>query len=108
MSASSIGRDRATILVVDDNDSNRLLAQSTLEDEDYRVVLARGGREALEVFAREQPDCVVLDAAMVLRVDAAVRMRRLRTELEEHHVARRRQRDGALRRRLQGLRLELG
>ena len=36
-----------TILVVDDNEANRLLARATLEDEGYRVVEATGGEEGL-------------------------------------------------------------
>jgi signal transduction histidine kinase len=54
----------ATILVVDDNEANRALAKSTLEDEGHRVVLASGGREGIEAFDREAPDCVVLDVRM--------------------------------------------
>src|SRR5690348_2499916 len=46
----------ATILVADDNEANRLLAQGALEDEGYRVVLASGGVEAVAVFERELPD----------------------------------------------------
>ncbi len=54
----------ATILVVDDNEANRALARSTLEDEGYRVVLATGGREGIAAFEREPPDCVLLDVRM--------------------------------------------
>jgi signal transduction histidine kinase len=54
----------ATILVVDDNELNRALAQSTLEDEGYRVVLARGGAEGISLFEKERPDCIVLDIRM--------------------------------------------
>ncbi len=54
----------ATILVADDNEANRLLAQSTLEDEGYRVVLAHGGVQAVELFEREPPDCALLDIRM--------------------------------------------
>jgi two-component system sensor histidine kinase/response regulator len=54
----------ATILVVDDNESNRSLAKSTLEDEGYRVVLAFGGADGVAAFVREQPDCVLLDVRM--------------------------------------------
>lgn len=55
---------RAKILVVDDNEANRLLAQSTLEDEDYVVVLANDGAEALVRFEADRPDCVLLDVRM--------------------------------------------
>ncbi len=54
----------ASILVVDDNEANRSLAQSTLEDEGYRVILARGGAEGVAAFERESPDCILLDVRM--------------------------------------------
>lgn len=56
--------ERATILVVDDNEANRLLAKETLEDEGYRVVLGTGGDEGLAAFERERPDCILLDVRM--------------------------------------------
>lgn len=55
---------RAKILVVDDNEANRLLAKSTLEDEDYAVVLATDGAAGVAAFEAEQPDCVLLDIRM--------------------------------------------
>ncbi len=54
----------ATILVVDDNEANRDLARSALEDEGYRVVVASGGEEGVAAFEREHPDCVLLDVRM--------------------------------------------
>jgi len=56
--------ERATILVVDDNEANRALARETLEDEGYRVVVAAGGAEGLASFASAGPDCVLLDVRM--------------------------------------------
>jgi signal transduction histidine kinase len=53
-----------TVLVVDDNEANRLLAQGALEDEGYRVVLATGGAAAVAAFEKESPDCVLLDVRM--------------------------------------------
>jgi signal transduction histidine kinase len=67
----------ATILVVDDNEVNRALAQGTLEDEGYRVILAAGGQEGIDAFARESPDCVVLDVRMP-QVDGFEVCRRIR------------------------------
>lgn len=52
------------ILVVDDNEANRLLARSTLEDEGYVVVVATGGVEAIAAFEAEAPDCILLDVRM--------------------------------------------
>jgi len=50
-----------SILVVDDNAPSRALAQATLEDEGYRVVLAASGGEAISAFEREMPDCILMD-----------------------------------------------
>ncbi len=54
----------AKILVVDDNAANRSLAQATLEDEGYAVIVASGGVEGLAAFSAEHPDCVLLDVRM--------------------------------------------
>lgn len=54
----------ATVMVVDDNPENRALGQAVLEDEGYRVVLATGGEQALALFEREPPDCILLDVRM--------------------------------------------
>ena len=152
------GAERApTILVVDDNAENRALAQAILEEEGHRVVLASGGAEGIEAFARERPDCVLLDVRMpgidgftacermraleggadvpiifltaqrdldtfdaaqrtgaddfltkpvrpgelALRVQAAVKLRRLGSELREHYALLRRQHDELYRLQLQ-------
>lgn len=52
------------VLVVDDNAQNRLLAEGSLVDEGYGVVLAASGSEAIDAFARESFDCVLLDVRM--------------------------------------------
>ena len=65
------------VLVVDDNEANRSLARSTLEDEGYRVVLANGGAEGVAAFEREAPDCVLLDVRMP-EVDGFEACRRIR------------------------------
>jgi signal transduction histidine kinase len=151
----------ATVLVVDDNEANRLLAQGTLEDEGYRVVLATGGAEGVVAFEREQPDCILLDVRMpeidgfavceqvralprgpevpvifltalrdidtfdralraggddfltkpvrptelVVRVQTAIKLRRMSAELREHLELLKRQRDDLLRLQLQKERL---
>lgn len=150
-----------TILVVDDNEANRALARSTLEDEGYRVVLATGGREGIAACEQEAPDCVLLDVRMpdvdgfvvcqrirelpngadipvlfltalrdvdtfdqalraggddfltkpvrptelVVRVQTALKLRRLGAELREHFTLLKRQRDDLVRLQLQKERL---
>ena len=54
----------ARVLVVDDNEANRELARSTLEDEGYAVILASSGAAGLAAFETEKPDCVLLDVRM--------------------------------------------
>jgi len=54
----------ATILVVDDNEANRVLARHILEDEGYAVVLAVDGAEGVATFGRAPADCVLLDVRM--------------------------------------------
>jgi signal transduction histidine kinase len=149
------------ILVVDDNEANRSLAQHTLEDEGYRVILATGGEEALALFGKEGADCVLLDVRMpgldgfavcerlralpcgaetpvvfltalrdvetfdralrsggddfltkpvrptelVIRVQSALKLRQLRSELREHYDLLKHQRDDLLRVQLQKERL---
>ena len=55
-----------TVLVVDDEESVRQTARNTLEHYGYRVLLARDGQEAVEVFrdAADQIDLVLLDLTM--------------------------------------------
>ena len=55
---------KPTILIVDDNAENRALAQATLEDDDYGVLLAATGEEALHTVQERRPDCVLLDVRM--------------------------------------------
>ena len=65
------------MLVVDDNEQNRALAKATLEQEDYEVVLAKSGQEALDSFQARKPDCVLLDVRMP-GMDGPETCRRLR------------------------------
>ena len=149
------------VLVVDDNEQNRALAQTALEGEDMQVALATSGEEAVALFEREKPDCILLDVRMpgldgfgtceriralpggretpvifltalrdvdtfdrairtggddfltkpvrptelIVRVQAALKLRRLGAELRNHYDVIRRQRDDLMRLQLQKERL---
>ena len=54
----------AKILVVDDEESIRGLAQIILEDNGYRVVTAENGDAAIAIYQKEKPDLVLLDVLM--------------------------------------------
>lgn len=155
------GPKKPKILVVDDNAENRALAQATLEDEDYVVILAATGEDGISAFEAERPDCVLLDVRMpgtdgfavcsrirelpggaetpivfltalrdvdtfdralragaddfltkpvrptelVVRVQAALKLKRMNAELREHYELVRRQRDDLMRLQLQKERL---
>jgi DNA-binding response OmpR family regulator len=73
--------DSSTILLVDDEDSVQKLLAYPLEREGFRVLQARDGEEALERFAAEQIDLVVLDV-MLPKLDGLEVCKRLRAESE--------------------------
>lgn len=53
-----------TILVVDDEAVNRLILRRMLSKEGHTVLQASNGREAVETFAAERPDMVLMDVMM--------------------------------------------
>lgn len=52
------------VMVVDDDAHILRLYKEELEDEGYDVVVAGTGKEAMELFEKEQPDLVTLDILM--------------------------------------------
>ena len=50
-----------SLLFIEDDDSIRLALSMALEDEGYEVREAADGRTGLEMFAKEEPDLVLLD-----------------------------------------------
>lgn len=53
-----------TLLVVDDDETNRLLLRNLLEGVGFKVVLANDGKEALKSFEQNQPDFIWMDMRM--------------------------------------------
>ena len=62
-----------TILFADDDKAFREISKRILEDEGYRVVLARNDVEALKAVKTERPDLAILDIHMPMKggLDAA-------------------------------------
>jgi two-component system OmpR family response regulator len=61
------GSHRKTILVVDDDDAIRRGLRRVLVSKGYRVIDARDGREAVQVFQEHPCDLALLDMNMPLR-----------------------------------------
>ncbi len=54
----------AMILIVEDNEANRLLAGAVLEREGYRVEMAGNAEEALQKLANASPALILMDVQM--------------------------------------------
>ena len=52
------------LLIVDDDLNVQRLYKEELEEEGYDIVIAGTGKEALEMFEKENPDIVTLDILM--------------------------------------------
>jgi len=55
---------KSLILVVDDQDINLRLMESILVQKGYAIVLARDGKEAIEVAGSKAPEVILLDVMM--------------------------------------------
>ena len=65
------------ILVVDDEESIRLLYQEELKDAGYEVITAKSGEEALQMIKLQKPDLITLDIKMA-QMDGADFLQALR------------------------------
>ena len=68
------------ILVVDDSPNNRLLIETSLKADGYRLSEAENGLVALQEVARSRPDLMILDL-MMPEMDGFAVVKRLRNEM---------------------------
>jgi signal transduction histidine kinase/CheY-like chemotaxis protein len=61
---NKVGGRPTCILVVDDQAANRDWLKHVLEPAGFKVILARGGREGIELARSRRPDLVMLDLVM--------------------------------------------
>lgn len=59
----AVEKDKLTILIAEDNESNFRLFESILR-QDYRLLHAWDGREAVEIFLKEDPQIILMDINM--------------------------------------------
>ena len=52
---------KAKILIVEDNPQNMRLTEMTLRSENYTLLKATDGEEALDIARRERPDLIIMD-----------------------------------------------
>ena len=72
------------ILVVDDTDFNRDLVVQLLEDE-YEMVIAENGEEALQKTESERPDLILMDLGMPV-MDGWEATKRLKSSEHLKHI----------------------
>ena len=73
---------RGTILVVDDEKTNRVILSRYLKDEGYEVIKAASGQDALAVIKKSHVDVVLLDI-MMPGLDGFDVLRRIRSKFTE-------------------------
>ena len=75
------------VLIVDDEQANRLILQAMLAKSKHEVVEACNGKEAVELFDTHNPDLVLMDVMMPVMdgYEATKEIRRI--ELESHTTA---------------------
>ena len=71
--------DPPLILVVDDNEANRDILATRLAANNYRIVMAADGEEALAATYAEKPDLILLDV-MMPKLDGIEVCRRLKAD----------------------------
>lgn len=79
------GRDKPTVLVVDDNADTRVVVRWMLERGGCRVVEASDGREAYEQAVAHHPDLVLMDLSMPV-ADGYEAIRSIRAREEFAHL----------------------
>jgi len=76
---------KTTILVVDDNVDARLFLQRSLDDE-YQVLVAANGQEALQVLAKADNVGLVVSDVMMPVMDGLQLFRRLKSDIRFSHI----------------------
>jgi DNA-binding response OmpR family regulator len=74
------------ILVVDDNEANVIFLSEILQHEDYHVLAAYNGQQALELVQKEAPSIILLDV-MMPEMDGFEVCRRLKANEATRHIA---------------------
>ncbi len=78
-------RKRKKILVVEDNEKNRILMRYVLEYGGYTVLEAKDGAEGVDAARRERPDLIFMDVQMPV-MDGVTALAMLRSDPETKDI----------------------
>jgi len=78
-------QNKPTILVVEDNTDARLFLQRSLEDE-YRVLVAANGKEALQVLAKNDSVSIMVSDVMMPEMDGIELFRQMKGNINYSHI----------------------
>lgn len=70
------------VLVVDDEKVIRRLVEVTLSTEDYKIIQADNGKDAVEIAGSEKPDLIIMDIMMPGDMDGLEAVRILKNDPE--------------------------
>ncbi len=77
---STISRSELlSVLIVDDDKTNRLILTTLIKKLNYRVISAVNGEEAIKIFKSDKPDIILMDVMMPIMngYDAAIEIKRI-------------------------------
>ena len=74
-----------TVLLVEDNEDNRIVYATMLKHYGYRVVETANGEDVVEIAREENPDLVLMDISLP-GIDGWTATQRLRDEEETSHI----------------------
>ena len=78
-------RSRGLVLVVDDDEANRMLLRDPLEAHGYEIIEAENGEQALQKVEQRPPDVILLDV-MMPQMDGFEVCRRLKKDALTAHI----------------------
>ena len=76
---------QSNILIVDDNEDNRMVLSDALADRSYVLLEAVDGEQALEIAAHEEPDLILLDILMP-GLDGIATLQKLKADNRTRHI----------------------
>ena len=74
-----------TLLIVDDDENNRLVLHDCLEDDGYTLLEAENGEQAVKIASVSKPDLILLDVQMPV-MDGHEALRKLKSQEETCNI----------------------